>query len=80
MKKDYDQTLPVEHLSEQIESAVTIAGNENQLYMAAQVLSIAYNLVFKTGVYKEARREWQNRPNTKKLAQFQTKICGGICR
>eukprot|EP00957_Ditylum_brightwellii_P132555 10108822-Ditylum_brightwellii.AAC.1 len=48
-KKDYDTTLPIEHLAEQIETTVTIAGNANQPYTAAQVLSIAYNLVFKTG-------------------------------
>eukprot|EP00957_Ditylum_brightwellii_P128810 9825753-Ditylum_brightwellii.AAC.1 len=49
MKKDYDATLPIEHLAEQIKTAVTIAGNANQPYTAAQVLSITYNLVFKTG-------------------------------
>eukprot|EP00957_Ditylum_brightwellii_P011803 890567-Ditylum_brightwellii.AAC.1 len=49
MKKDYNATLPIEHLAEQIEMAVTIVGNANQPYTVAQVLSIAYNLVFKTG-------------------------------
>eukprot|EP00957_Ditylum_brightwellii_P111179 8477491-Ditylum_brightwellii.AAC.1 len=47
MKKDYDVMLPIEHLAEQIETTVTVAGNANQPYTAAQVLSIAYNLVFK---------------------------------
>eukprot|EP00957_Ditylum_brightwellii_P199958 15243390-Ditylum_brightwellii.AAC.2 len=59
-KKDYDATLPIEHLAEQIEMAVMIAGNANQPYTAAQVLSIAYNLVFKTGVYTDACKEWRN--------------------
>eukprot|EP00957_Ditylum_brightwellii_P079492 6044641-Ditylum_brightwellii.AAC.1 len=36
IKKDYDPTLPIEHLAEQIKSAVTIAGNTNQPYMVAQ--------------------------------------------
>eukprot|EP00957_Ditylum_brightwellii_P057502 4359508-Ditylum_brightwellii.AAC.1 len=44
MKKDYDAMLPIKHLVEQIKSAVTIAGNANQSYTVAQVLSIAYNL------------------------------------
>eukprot|EP00957_Ditylum_brightwellii_P158449 12059772-Ditylum_brightwellii.AAC.1 len=44
MKKDYDAMLPIKHLAEQIESAVTVAGNANQSYTAAQILSIAYNL------------------------------------
>eukprot|EP00957_Ditylum_brightwellii_P104424 7953550-Ditylum_brightwellii.AAC.2 len=61
MKKDYDATLPIEHLAEQIETAVTIAGNTNQPYTAAQVLSIVYNLIFKTGVYKDACKEWRNK-------------------
>eukprot|EP00957_Ditylum_brightwellii_P045777 3472592-Ditylum_brightwellii.AAC.1 len=62
MKKDYDATLPIEHLAEQIETAMMVAGNANQPYAVAQVLSIAYNLVFKTGVYKDACKEWQNKP------------------
>eukprot|EP00957_Ditylum_brightwellii_P017194 1295868-Ditylum_brightwellii.AAC.1 len=66
MKKDYDPTLPIEHLAEQIKLAVTIVGNANQLYMAAQVCSIAYILVFKTGVCKEACREWMNEPDAEK--------------
>eukprot|EP00957_Ditylum_brightwellii_P179383 13665529-Ditylum_brightwellii.AAC.1 len=36
MKKDYDATLPIEHLAEQIETAVAVAGNANQPYTAAQ--------------------------------------------
>eukprot|EP00957_Ditylum_brightwellii_P106959 8160431-Ditylum_brightwellii.AAC.1 len=36
MKKDYDATLPIEHLAKQIETAVVVAGNANQPYTAAQ--------------------------------------------
>eukprot|EP00957_Ditylum_brightwellii_P159283 12124301-Ditylum_brightwellii.AAC.1 len=36
MKKDYDATLLIEHLAEQIKTAVTVAGNANQPYTAAQ--------------------------------------------
>eukprot|EP00957_Ditylum_brightwellii_P123435 9411262-Ditylum_brightwellii.AAC.1 len=61
MKKDYDVTLPIEHLVEQIETAATIAGNANQPYTVAQVLSMAYNLIFKTGVYKDVCKEWRNK-------------------
>eukprot|EP00957_Ditylum_brightwellii_P078041 5932375-Ditylum_brightwellii.AAC.1 len=35
-KKDYDATLPIKHLAEQIETAITVAGNANQPYTAAQ--------------------------------------------
>eukprot|EP00957_Ditylum_brightwellii_P084112 6394486-Ditylum_brightwellii.AAC.1 len=62
MKKDYDVTLPIKHFAEQIKTAVMVADNANQLYTAAQVLSIAYNLVFKMGVNKDACKEWQNKP------------------
>eukprot|EP00957_Ditylum_brightwellii_P021154 1594438-Ditylum_brightwellii.AAC.1 len=61
MKKDYHAMLPIKHLAEQIEMAITIAGNANQPYTAAQVLSISYNLVFKTDVYKDACKEWRNK-------------------
>eukprot|EP00957_Ditylum_brightwellii_P171718 13072722-Ditylum_brightwellii.AAC.1 len=66
MKKDYDLTFPIKHLAEQIESAVTVTGNANQPYTAAQVLSIAYKLVFKTGVYKDACKEWPNKTDANK--------------
>eukprot|EP00957_Ditylum_brightwellii_P005823 443068-Ditylum_brightwellii.AAC.1 len=36
MKKDHDTRLPIEHLAEQIETVVTIVGNANQPYTAAQ--------------------------------------------
>eukprot|EP00957_Ditylum_brightwellii_P209982 15364446-Ditylum_brightwellii.AAC.1 len=36
MKKGYDATLPIKHLAKQIETAMTVAGNANQLYTAAQ--------------------------------------------
>eukprot|EP00957_Ditylum_brightwellii_P156079 11880428-Ditylum_brightwellii.AAC.1 len=49
MKTDYNATLPIEHFAEQIETALMVACNANQPYTVAQVLSIAYNLVFKTG-------------------------------
>eukprot|EP00957_Ditylum_brightwellii_P032723 2480283-Ditylum_brightwellii.AAC.1 len=66
MKKDFNLTLPIEHLAEQIESVVTVVGNTNQPYTAAQVLSIAYNLVFKTGFYKGACKDLQNKPDADK--------------
>eukprot|EP00957_Ditylum_brightwellii_P091890 6996582-Ditylum_brightwellii.AAC.1 len=66
MKKDYDATLPIEHLAEQIETAVMVADNANQPYTATQVLSITYNLVFKKGVYKDACKEWRNKPPAKR--------------
>eukprot|EP00957_Ditylum_brightwellii_P102885 7841170-Ditylum_brightwellii.AAC.1 len=37
IKKDYDLTLPIEHLAEQMESAMIVAGNANQPCMAVQV-------------------------------------------
>eukprot|EP00957_Ditylum_brightwellii_P060611 4601753-Ditylum_brightwellii.AAC.1 len=67
MKNEYDPTLPIELLAEQVKLAVIIAGNVNQPYMAAQILSITYTLVFKTGVYKEACREWRNKPDGYKI-------------
>eukprot|EP00957_Ditylum_brightwellii_P003542 268501-Ditylum_brightwellii.AAC.1 len=79
-KKDYDPTLPIKHLAEKIKSAVTIVGNANQPCTAAQVLSIAYNLVFKMGVYKDACKEWRNKPAVKNLAKFQMALCSSICQ
>eukprot|EP00957_Ditylum_brightwellii_P031200 2364820-Ditylum_brightwellii.AAC.1 len=69
MKKDYNATLSIKHLAKQIETAVMVAGYANQLYTVAQVLSIPYNLVFKAGVYKDACKEWQNKPTAEKPGQ-----------
>eukprot|EP00957_Ditylum_brightwellii_P007321 555905-Ditylum_brightwellii.AAC.1 len=46
LKKDYNAALLIEHLAEQIKTAMAVEGNANQPYTVAQVLSTAYNFVF----------------------------------
>ena len=51
MRADYDVNQPMEVLIEQIDDAVDIAAADKNPYSAEQVVTAAYNLVFKTGIF-----------------------------
>eukprot|EP00957_Ditylum_brightwellii_P075846 5764568-Ditylum_brightwellii.AAC.1 len=61
-KKYFGPTFSIEHLVEQIEMTVTIAGYANQSYITVNTFSTAYNLALKMGVYKEECKEFHNLP------------------
>jgi hypothetical protein len=58
----YDAVQPVEHLFSQIEDTMDYADAGQSPYTAAQVLTNAYSLIFKTGMFSESCREWRRRP------------------
>ena len=66
MKTPYDTTLPIETLYEQMEQAVEIAEAGRSPYTNSQVLTRAYNLIFQTGMFTDACREWRNKPTADK--------------
>jgi hypothetical protein len=66
MKTPYDPTLPIENLYDQIETACEYADAANAPYSAEQTITTAYLLVFATGLYKEACRDWNRRPPEEK--------------
>ena len=68
----YDPEEPIEVLFTQIEDCIHYADAGGAPYTAAQILHNAYYLVFSTGQYKEACREWRMlTPVQKTWTQFQ---------
>ena len=51
MRADYDMNQPMEFLIKQINDAVDIAAAADNLYSVEQVVTAAYNLVFKPGMF-----------------------------
>jgi hypothetical protein len=62
MKQPYDPNLPIEALYDQVEDGVNLADAAEAAYTPAQIIAIAYNLIFATGIFPEACREWRRRP------------------
>jgi hypothetical protein len=62
MKEAYDPNQPIEAFIDQIEDRVTLADAAATAYTPAQIIAIAYNLIFATGMFPEACREWRRRP------------------
>ena len=51
MQQPWDPNTPFETLIEQIEDAMEVADAATQAYTDAQVLTLAYTLVYNTGLY-----------------------------
>jgi len=71
MKAAYDVNLPIETLFRQIENAIDYASAGNTPYSPAQVLAIAYQIAFQTGIFADDCREWKRlQPEDKTWPQF----------
>ena len=69
----YDPSVPIENLFQQIEDAVEYADAANAPFSDAQIVNVAYLHMLRTGVYKDACREWNRRPaNDKTWQNFKT--------
>jgi hypothetical protein len=66
IRKQWNPNTPIESMHKQIQTNCDIAKMANQPYSAAQKLSFAYTLVFKTGMYFEACKEWDAKPTADK--------------
>jgi hypothetical protein len=62
IRKQWDPNTPIESMYKQIQTNCDIAEMANQVYSAAQKLSFAYTLVFKTRMYFKACKEWDAKP------------------
>jgi hypothetical protein len=58
MQKPWDPNTPFETLIEQIEDAMEVADAATQAYTDAQVLTLAYTLVYNTGLYFDECKAW----------------------
>ena len=61
MRIPYNPALPIESLFHQIEVAVEFAEAVKRPYEKAQVVSRAYLLILRTGLYQEAYRDWDKK-------------------
>jgi hypothetical protein len=64
MLAPWDASTPFELLINQIEEAQDAAGN--QPFSAAQIINMAYTLVFNTGLYFVECKTWNSRPAAKR--------------
>jgi hypothetical protein len=62
MKSGYDPNLPIKSFIDQIEDGVALANAAAAPYSSAQIIAIAYNVVFSTGMFPDACCDWQHRP------------------
>ena len=73
MRANYDVNHPMEVRIEQIDNAVDIAATANNPYSVEQVVTAAYNLVFKTGMFADDCKMWCRRdPADKTWPHFKT--------
>jgi hypothetical protein len=71
----YDPNQPIETLFQQIQDARAFAVAGGQPYGAAMIVNVAYTLVFNTGVFPDACRDWQSRAIAGKTwAQFKLDV------
>jgi hypothetical protein len=58
----YEPAQPIEALFSQLEDAMDYADAGGNPYTAAQVVTNAYSIMFSTGLFPEACREWRRQP------------------
>jgi hypothetical protein len=61
-KRAYDPAQPFEMLVQQIEDAQEYADAGGNAYSSTQIVTNAYSLIFRTGMFPEACREWRRKP------------------
>jgi hypothetical protein len=59
MCQTYDPSLPIEDLFKQMQDGWAYAQAGHQPYRKLQIINIAYALVFNTGIYSDAFKEWE---------------------
>ena len=69
MNQPYNTTPLIEYLYKQIGQARDVAISTNAPYNEAQILNVAYNLVFNTHVFLEICREWRRLPLARKTCE-----------
>jgi hypothetical protein len=62
MKQPCDVNQPIEVLYQQIEDAIEFAAAGQTPYSPEQVLNIAYQLIFRTGIFSDDCKIWKRQP------------------
>ena len=74
MRALWDPNSPFDCLVQQLEDGQDYTHDGGQPYTAAQLLRIAYTLVFKTGLYFEDCKAWNAKPNNEKPGRLSKHI------
>jgi len=61
-RQPYDPNEPIEDLFERIDDAVDFAEQGGIPYTPAQIVKHVYNLLFASGLFTDACREWKRKP------------------
>jgi len=69
LKAPYDPNQPIESIFEQIETAVEFAAAGNSPYTPVQIVNLAYELFFQTGLFLDDCRRWKRRDAAEKTWQ-----------
>ena len=73
MRADYDMNQPMEVLIEKIDNSVDITAAADNPYSAEQMVTVAYNAVFKTGMFADDCKMWRRRdPSNNIWPHFKT--------
>ena len=73
LKEKWDANTPIEMLFDQIEDAQDFAAAAGQPYSNNQLLTMAYNLVYATGLFFDDCKAWNRLPqNQKTMDHFKT--------
>jgi hypothetical protein len=59
LKAPFNPSQPIKILFDQIKDAIALAAAAQAEYTQAQIVAYAYNLVFQTGVFNDACRDWR---------------------
>jgi hypothetical protein len=66
MKHPHDPNQPIKALCDQVEDGISLAEAAEAACTPDQIIAIAFNLIFSTGMFPEACREWRRCPNIEK--------------
>ena len=70
MRANYNVNQPMEVLIEKIDDAIDIAAAVNNPYLAEQVVTANYNLVFKLGMFASNCKIWCRRDSANKTFPY----------
>ena len=61
LRTPYDANHLIENLTDQIENSVKYAAADQNLYTIEQVVAVAYQLVFQTGLFLDDCKIWRHK-------------------
>eukprot|EP00957_Ditylum_brightwellii_P143138 10906170-Ditylum_brightwellii.AAC.2 len=67
IKQDYDPTKPIENYIARVEKCLDIAQSGNTPYTLNQLLTLAYDAMFRTGLYTRECIKWDEKPAADKM-------------